>query len=89
MLIICCIKEYEAARKQFVEIKGLKDEIKRRLDEVRRQNAPMQKRLDEVTNKAKELEDSTRELVSEHYFFLTWKNLVKKLAHNTQSLYTS
>ena len=69
MLIIFCIKEYEAARKQFVEIKSRKDEIKKRLDEVRRQNAPMQKRLDEVTNKAKELEDSTRELVIGHYFF--------------------
>lgn len=44
-------------------MKSKKDEVKRRLEEVRRQSAPMQMRLDEVTNRARELEESSREMV--------------------------
>lgn len=60
---VLVLKEYEAARKLFVEIKRKKDEVKKSLEKARKQNAPMQKRLDEVMQKARELEESTRELV--------------------------
>ena len=44
--------------------------MKKRQEEVRHQNALMQKRLDEVTKKVRELENSTRELVSVVRVFL-------------------
>ncbi|XP_028416800.1 structural maintenance of chromosomes protein 5-like [Dendronephthya gigantea] len=54
--------EYEELRKQFIEKKQKRDEIKQVIDQTKKQNAPLEKKKNEATKKVQEQNEENRKL---------------------------
>ena len=61
--MIYFVQEYEELRKQFIEKKQKRDELKKTVDKARKQNAPMEKKKNEAAQKVQQHTEENRQLV--------------------------